>query len=208
MIRMRDDKDMSDITYEVNNPFSMLEKFEWDNTWLEQTENNTAKRILYIGDSISCGVRRCITTLSKNEILCDGFGTSKALDNPYLKQSIKLFMMQQGKCETILFNNGLHGWHLTKEEYENYYEEMLTFLVEFQIPIYVILTTYVTDNPEHSERVKIRNDIAKLLAKKYNLPIIDLYSISVDNANLQIDGVHFDVAGYEKLAECILSEIK
>ena len=130
---------MSQFTYETNDISKNLETYEWDNVWWEQTENNTAKRILYIGDSISCGTRHSITKLSNSEILCDGFGTSKALDNRHFKPSLELFMNQQNKCDIILFNNGLHGWHLSEAEYEKYYDEMLLFLIETGKPIFLLL---------------------------------------------------------------------
>ena len=197
---------MNNFTYESENKTSKLETLEWDNVWWEHTENNIDKRVLYIGDSISCGIRHQITRLSNNNILCDGFATSKAVDNPYFKETLKLFMKQQNKCDAILFNNGLHGWHLSDEEYQKYYDDMLIFLMKQDIPIFVILTTNVTKK-EDSEIVKSRNIIAKAIAQKYNLPIIDLYSVSVEIANLHTDGIHFESLGYEKLAEYILKFI-
>ena len=62
-----------------------LEMFEWDNLWIEHADKEDIKRVLYIGDSISCGVRQVATSISNGEIYFDGFGTSKALDNPYFK---------------------------------------------------------------------------------------------------------------------------
>ena len=88
---------MSDFTYQSAPTKGKYETYEWDNIWWEQTGNEPAKRILYIGDSISCGTRHFITSLSESKVLCDGFGTSKALDNPYFKPSLELFMKQQSK---------------------------------------------------------------------------------------------------------------
>ena len=85
---------MSDFTYEVEKRTSPLENFEWDNVWWEQMNSGAGKRIVYIGDSISCGTRRIATSVSENKYLFDGFGTSKALDNPYLKPSLALFLDQ------------------------------------------------------------------------------------------------------------------
>ena len=48
---------MSDFTYEFENHQAKLEKYEWDNTWLEQTSDAVKPRVLYIGDSISGGIR-------------------------------------------------------------------------------------------------------------------------------------------------------
>ena len=200
---------MSEFTYETKDITRKLETLEWDNVWWEQTANVTAKRILYIGDSISCGTRRLITSLANSQILCDGFGTSKALDNPYFKPSLELFMKQQNKCDAILFNNGLHGWHLSDEEYEKYYNEMLLFLLQKGIPLYVVLTTDDIKQEHRGEFVKTRNTIAKALADKYNLPVIDLYTVATSNAQYhKADGVHFEPEGYELLAKCILENLQ
>jgi hypothetical protein len=166
--------------------------------------------VLYIGDSISCNARIIATAVSKNELLFDGFGTSKALDNPFLFDSIRIFAKQQKNRNVVIFNNGLHGWHLDDEEqYPYYYEKTVKFLLEeFKEPLAIVLTTSVADE-EREQRVKVRNEIAKKTAEKYSLPIIDLYSVSVEFASLRTeDGVHFTYAGYEKLAEKILEDLK
>lgn len=73
--------------------------------------------------------------------------------------------------------------------------------------IFLVLTTSVAD-AEREERVKARNAVALSLAEKYNLPVIDLYTASVDAVEFRLDdGVHFSGAGYHKLAEKILEEI-
>lgn len=200
---------MDGFTYEKNDTSRKLENFEWDNVWWEQTANASAKRIAYIGDSISCGTRRLITKLSESEILCDGFATSKALDNPYFKPSLELFFEQQTKCDAILFNNGLHGWHLSDAEYEKYYDEMLAFLLKTEKPLSVLLTTDVTTDQKRDEIVITRNEIAKKLAKKYDLPVIDLHSVAKSNPEAHVsDGVHFASEGYELLAKCILEGLQ
>ena len=185
-----------------------LETFEWDNVWWEHTENNSAKRILYIGDSISCGVRNQINLLSKQEVLCDGFGTSKALDNPHFKPSLELFMQQQNKCDVILFNNGLHGWHLSDAEYKKYFDEMLCFLSKAGKPIYILLTTNYLSDEKKAQIVKARNEIAKDLAIKHHIPTIDLYSVSINHTEYYVpDCVHFNDNGYEVMARLILENI-
>jgi hypothetical protein len=199
---------VSEFTYETSDTSRNLETFEWDNVWWEQTANETSKRILYIGDSISCGIRRLITSLSKSEILCDGFGTSKALDNPYFKSSLELFMKQQNKCDAILFNNGLHGWHLSDEEYEKCYDDMLLFLLKAEKPIFIVLTTDDISSQRRNGFVKTRNEVAKALAQKYHLPVIDLHTVAISNSECHVpDGVHFNAMGYELLAKCILESI-
>lgn len=202
---------MSNFTYEFENSKTPLETYEWDNVWIEQTEKNDAKRVLYIGDSISCGTRNIATKICDEEYLFDGFGTSKALDNPFFFDSLRLFAKQLNSIQTVIFNNGLHGWHLEDEtEYRDYYEKMIQFMLsEFDgKKIFLVLTTSVADT-EREKRVAARNKVALELSQKYNLPVIDLYSVSTQMVPLRCDdGVHFSVEGYKKLAEKILSDIK
>jgi hypothetical protein len=200
---------MDGFTYEKNDTSRKLENFEWDNVWWEQTANASAKRIAYIGDSISCGTRHLITKLSESEILCDGFATSKALDNPYFKPSLELFFEQQTKCDAILFNNGLHGFHLSEEQYAFHYRDMLRFLsCNFpDIPLAVALSTY-SENENCAPYVIPRNECARNLAKEMDIPIIDLYSVSEENkALLAEDKAHFTTKGYTLLGETLAKRV-
>lgn len=201
---------MSRFTYQSEINGTALETYEWDNVWIEQTSNLDGKRVLYIGDSISCGTRNIATSLSEGRYLFDGFGTSKALDNPFLFDSIRLFASQLTKTETVIFNNGLHGWHLNDEtEYPEFYEKAIKFLLsEFEgKKIFLVLTTSVADS-DREKRVKARNKSVCELAEKYALPVIDLYSTSVEYVNFRIDdGVHYISDGYRKFAAEILGKI-
>ncbi len=202
---------MSQFTYEKQETQNKLETFEWDNTWIEQTAKNDAHRVLYIGDSISCGTRRIATERSGGKVLFDGFGTSKAVDNPYFLDSVKLFAGQVPYIDAVIFNNGLHGWHLEDEgEYRAYYEKTVAFLTkEFDgLPLYLVLTTTVRDEVREA-RVKVRNRVVQEIAEQYNLPLIDLYAVSADKVDLRSnDGVHYTPDGYAFFADCILQTVQ
>ena len=200
---------MNDFTYETKNLKTTLETYEWDNMWWEQASDTTRPRVLYIGDSISCGIRRIATAYTGEKILFDGLGTSKAVDHPYYKDAIRYFANQQPQRKLVLFNNGLHGFHLEDEkEYGDYYEKMVKFLLgEFKETVLaLILTTHVAG--DRNTRVIRRNAVVKEIAQKYNLPIIDLYFISVEYSHFHsVDGVHFTDAGYQKLAGKLVESI-
>ena len=66
-------------------------------------------------DSISCEKKTALNAISDGEILFDGFGTSKVLDNPYYFPSLSLFARQESSRNAVIFNNGLHGWHLDEQ---------------------------------------------------------------------------------------------
>ena len=202
---------MSSFTYEFENRLDKLETFEWDNVWWEHADEAGTPRVLYIGDSISVATRRVATETSGNTIYFDGLGTSKALDNPHFPDTVRLFARQEGERQAVLFNNGLHGWHLDDEsEYGEYYEQMIKFLIsEFAgTPIFLILTSAVADL-ERDGRVVKRNAAVLELAKKYGLPVIDYYSIVNSHRDLICpDGVHLLPDGYKLLAQKIVSEVK
>ena len=187
----------------------VYETYEWDNTWIEHADDSNRKRVLYIGDSISCGTRHIVTNLTDCRILFDGFGTSKALDNPYFEDMLRLFAAQESRRDAVLFNNGLHGFHLDdKTEYRNDYDKMVQFLLsEFRnTPVFILLTTHVADEAQN-KRVILRNLAATEVAKKYHLPTIDLYSVSAAMPDQLTDGVHFTQSGYQALAQTILNAL-
>ena len=196
---------------EKNNtkPF-VLESLEWDNTWIEKTEDETSPRVFYIGDSISVGTRGRATVLSDFHILFDGFGSSKAVDNPYLAPSIGLFAEQLHRPSAVIFNNGLHGGHLSDgDEYARYYEQMVRFLIDrFKgIPVFLVLSTHTLDE-KTTAHVIARNEEVLKLAAKYRLPVIDLYAVSLECREEHSDFVHFNEAGYKKLAAAILKALE
>ena len=201
---------MSRFTYENETTKTPLETYEWDNVWWEQTNKTDIPRVLYIGDSISCGTRTRATAAAQGKLLFDGFGTSKALDNPYFKDTLRLFTRQQESRCAILFNNGLHGWHLQDDsEYKQYYEEMIQFLLqEFPgTPLLLVLTTHVA-NAERDARVVIRNGVVTELAKQYGLPTVDLFAITKEHDDLFTDGVHLKPDGYVLLAEELVKSVQ
>ena len=200
---------MSNYTYEAKDIKTPLETYEWDNVWYEHTEREDADRVLYIGDSISCGTRKVATAVSENTLLFDGFGTSKALDNPYFKESVRICGLQQRKRRAVIFNNGLHGWHLDDEkEYPEEYESFVRFLLdEFKgTPVILLLTTHVA-SPERDRRVVARNGAVVRIAEKYGLPTVDLYSVTNAEGMVGADGVHLTPEGYKLLAKTVVDAV-
>lgn len=202
---------MSQFTYEYTDRTEKLETYEWDNVWWEHAKTTGVPRVLYIGDSISCGTRPQLNKLADGKIFFDGFGTSKAVDNPYFAPSLRLFAAQEGERKAILFNNGLHGFHLSdEEEYAAEYEKMVKFLLtEFPgTPIFLLLSTHVKD-PHRDERVVARNKAVAKIAGQYDLPVIDLYALTKAKAHLlSADGVHFVEEGYLEIAKELLERVK
>ena len=74
-------------------------------------------------------------------------------------------------------------------------------------PVVVVLTTHVASE-KRDVRVVTRNKAAKVIAAKYGLAVIDLYTpTAADPSLLGADGVHFTPEGWEVLAGTIIHEV-
>lgn len=197
-------------TYEHEDKTTVLETWEWDNAWIERTDDKETRRVLYIGDSISVDTRKAINQQAGDTLRCDSFSTSKAVDNPQFGEAVRLFAAQQPKRDAILFNNGLHGWHLDDEtDYPRYYEEMVKYLLATfpATPVAAVLTTHVASE-KRDARVVARNKAVKAIAAKYGLTVIDLYTpTAADPSLLGADGVHFTPEGWKTLAGTIIRAV-
>ena len=200
---------MSDFTYEKGITGTTLETYEWDNTWWEHAEDPSLPRALIVGDSISCGYRRIVDELLAGKAYADGFGSSKALDNPYFVESVSLFIRQMHSCKAVFFNNGLHGWHLSPTEYETHYRRVLWKLAErFPGKSWVLmLSTPVRvgkGNSALAERngeVLKRNAVVEKIAADLSFQVLDLYTPLASRPELTSnDGVHLIEEGYRLLA--------
>ena len=188
----------------------VYENIEWDNTWMQDSGNSRARRILYIGDSITVGTRNVVNGLGGGAVIFDNFGTSKALDNPGFFESVCHFADQQPTRAAVFFNNGLHGWHLSEEEYETLYAAMLDRLIARfgDVPVVPMLTTCSKLDCYPNVRVQARNAIVEKLARERGLHVIDLYSVADANREHIADGVHFDGEGYRALAEELMRAVE
>lgn len=201
---------MVDFTYETKNTDDTLETYEWDNIWYEQAPKDDKARALVIGDSISCGYRRKINDILHNKMYVDGYGTSKALDNPYFIETARLVIHQQRHTKLIQFNNGLHGWHLSLQQYKLLYVQMIRNLIKLcpNAKIIIALTTPVRDKDDldkfdaRNEIVLQRNEIATQLAARHGFYVNDFYTPLASRPDLFLsDGVHLNQNGYEQLAK-------
>ena len=189
-------------TYQDKPLSDRLEKYEWDRMWIEDTTDKTSKRILYIGASTSAKIFPHATEASGRSIIFNSFATSKALDNPYYYPAVKSFIKQCNRRDAIILQNGLHGWHLTEEEYgELYFELMRAIKEDFPgVPVFVALTTAVSESAFNSHRVLPRNEQTRLAAERADVEVIDLYSVALENLELlSSDGLHFTEEGYRRL---------
>ncbi len=200
-------------TYEEKDTKSKIETYEWEYAWRDRFE--TDKRILIIGDSISVGYRGLIAEASGGVWRADGLATSKGIDNEYFKSALDSFIEQREKYDFMIFNNGLHGWHLSAEEYGRCYKEFIMYLLQKNIPLAIVLTTPAREKnntaffDRRNYEVIKRNTCAAKTAEELNIPIIDNYTLLADKRELfSNDGIHLSKEGYMLIAKNICNHIK
>ena len=197
------------LTYETRDSNERLENFEWDRIWVQNARDTATSRLVMIGDSITLGIMETLNDHIRWQWPADSYTSSKALDNPNLIPTMRLYLTQEPRRTAIVFNNGLHGWHLNDStEYAEYYEQTVAFLQkEFpDSPLFLSLCTYLR-NEERNERVLARNKVIRTVAEKFGLPVIDLYTVTKNNADLLArDGVHF--SNYRPLCQEVMNHVE
>lgn len=88
----------------------------------------------------------------------------------------------------VQFNNGLHGWHLSTEEFARLYEETVIYIRQSQpnarlvlalsTPVFLSGTT--TPDPDKNNQVIQRNAAVVEIAGRYHASVNDLYTAMWD----------------------------
>lgn len=196
-----------------------LEHFEWVNVWHDHTnltpeEEASSRRLLFIGDSITNGMRQFLPAMLREKYTAaplnvDFMTTSKGIDNPDLIRELD-YMTKDSRYDFVQFNNCLHGFSVNEEDYETYYNEAVGFLIKRvgadKLALMLGTPLSVNGNPAEygngNERVKARNEAVKRIAEKHGLPVNNLYDVVFGKADIRAnDGYHYNEDGYELLAD-------
>lgn len=194
-------------TFELNASVP-LETYEWDDIWFDHATDAQRNRVVVFGDSISVNYRFSLIENLRGEFCVDNYGTSKAADNPFLKEMIRMILNQQ-KHDVICFSTG-HGTHQSPEEYEQNTEKLVCWLLEeYPRKQMIILGRIFSSYPPKEVSCKQRNDSLARIAKKYNLPFVDLHELTINKPELlKEDKVHLNDMGQKIVAERIAATIR
>ncbi len=195
------------------------EETEWSDFWWGHEGDTTNPRILFIGNSISRGYYSAVSTNLAGKANCDRYATSRSIEDPALFRETQMAMGNYHHA-VIHFNNGLHGWHLTNEQYEEGLRKYVEFLKAKKskncVLIYSLTTPYPSVelgqklDPVKNQVVIDRNRIARKIMDENGITVIDLYSLmepELEKYSGSKGNVHYNNEGYERLAERISNEI-
>jgi lysophospholipase L1-like esterase len=183
-------------------PAVKREPIEWCDIWIAHATETALPRVLLIGDSITRGYSKEVEQKLDGRAYVGRLATSKSLGDDALLQEIAL-VLRQYKFDVIHFNNGMHGWTYTEEEYGRAFPQLLALFKQLapQARLIWATTTPVREGKElklapRTERVKARNRLAQELVAKAGLPVDDLFALCVEHPEFsRSDGVHASELG-------------
>jgi lysophospholipase L1-like esterase len=193
------------------------ERIEWADIWVTNADKDDLPRVLLVGDSITRGYFDAVEKRLAGKAYGARLATSKCVADPTFLDEVQL-LLKQYRFAVIHFNNGLHGFGYTEEQYRlGLVELMATF--QKHAPNAKLLWASSTpirkrenlqEISDGTERVQARNEIAAELMKERSVPVDDLYGLVEQHPDwFSGDGVHFNEKGREveaqQVAEAILS---
>jgi len=190
-------------------PKVVREEIEWLDVWVPGNSNKERPRVLLIGDSITRGYYSGVADKLKGKATVARLTTSKCLGDPALLDEVKL-VLGQAKFDVVHFNNGLHGWGYTEDEYAQALPELVGAIRKGAPGAKLIwATTTPVREPGKSDlaaaktdRVKARNKLAGEWLAKEKIATDDLFTLTVSQPDwFSGDGVHFNPKGTAALTE-------
>jgi lysophospholipase L1-like esterase len=194
------------------------EGIEWCDIWISHAAETNLPRVLLIGDSIARGYYPAVEGALGGKAFVARLATSAFLSDPMLNQQIAL-VLDNTRFDVIHFNNGMHGWQHSEDEYRKAFPGFLANLKEHARGAKLIWATTTplkesTNAPPASPtqatnaRVAARNAIALEYVKAQGIPVNDLNALVLGHPELHSDGVHFNREGIALQAKQVASQIE
>ena len=103
------------------------EDIEWLDVWVPDNSVKDLPRVLLIGDSITKGYYSQVAEKLKGKATVSRLATSKSVGDPALLAEVAL-VLSQTHFDVIHFNNGMHGWGYSEQDYQTHFPELLETL--------------------------------------------------------------------------------
>ena len=209
----------------------MAEKItlEWVRMWRNDIDSDK-KRVLLVGDSIINMAYKEIHKLLPEGLTSSKMMTSKGVCCEFLTKEIELVANQDGgEYEIVYFNNGLHFYNQTPEEYEENYRKRLDelkgiikcdkWILGLSTPITKTVGDPTLGETPIEANLSIPFDAKNNIVIEYNKRVMkiaedygydtyDAYSLMVEESHLKVDPYHYNSEGVHLLAVAVAKKIK
>lgn len=184
------------------------ERIEWCDIWHTDAEKAALPRVLLIGDSITRGYFDGVEKALAGKAYCGRLCTSRSVGDPVFFEELAL-VLKQYPYSVIHFNNGLHGWDYTEDEYRAGFEKFVAALKELAPGARLICgNTTPVKEAEKLPRIDARNAIAAAACAATEIPVDDLHAIVMAKpAYFSGDGVHLNDEGRAALAGAVAKAV-
>lgn len=194
------------------------ENIEWLDVWMPNTNDHQLPRVLLIGNSITRAYNKEVEKLLSGKAYVARLATSKSIGDPGLIAEINL-IMSYGHFDVIHFNNGMHGWGYTEEEYKAGFPRFFETIRRNAPGARLIwaTTTPVFDKEKNmqafdpkTERIRIRNQIAAAYLADKKVVVDDLFGLVEHHPEYYVggDGTHLIPSGVTVMANQVVKVIQ
>jgi lysophospholipase L1-like esterase len=193
------------------------ESIEWCDIWIPHANETNLPRVLLIGDSITRDYYPEVEKRLDEKAYVARLCTSRFAADPVLRQEIAL-VLDETKFDVIQFNNGMHGWQHSEDEYRQALPELID-AIQAHAPDAKLIwatTTPLRDGKgvigdtkaEYSdERIAARNAVAAAIMTGEKIPIDDLNTAVSGHPELHNDNIHFNAQGIQIEAAKVTAEL-
>ncbi|MBT4098309.1 MAG: SGNH/GDSL hydrolase family protein [Gemmatimonadetes bacterium] len=192
------------------------ENIEWCDIWVRDADKSDCKRVLLMGDSITRSYYPAVEEQITPLAACARVMTSKCVSDSTFTKELRL-VLDDYSFNVIHFNNGLHGWDYSEDEYAQGLADLIQFFQD-ESPHSRLIWATTTPMREKgnlgaldakTERVKVRNAAAVALCENNNIVTNDLFALTIHRPELfSEDAVHFNPEGKSTLAEQVTRTIR
>jgi len=181
---------------------SIPEEIEW--TWEVRPPHPDPKlpNVLLLGDSISRAYFPQVTKDLAGVANVYLMASSTSIGDPRLsRQMAESSAMEDVRFSVVHFNNGMHGWAYSEEQYKTAFPAFLHAVRKLAggngALIWATTTPVRQDatGGANNQRVDARNAIATPLAQAAGIPVDDQHALMLQHQDLHKDPVHFNASG-------------
>lgn len=198
-------------------PVPSRENIEWCDIWIAHANESKLPRVLLIGDSITRAYYGEVEKRLAGKAYVARLASSAFISDPMLLKQITMVLGSM-KFDVIHFNNGMHGWQHSEEEYRKAFPAYLAIIQQHatQAKLIWAATTPLKVSPPmkpgemiaSDERIAARNEIALEMVRPAKIPVDDLFTPMKGHPEYHSDNVHFKANGIAVQADQVASEIE
>ena len=191
------------------------EEIEWLDVWIPHSADTDLPHVLLIGDSITRDYYPLVADALKGKAYVGRMATSKCVGDPALVSEVQM-VLSEAHFDVIHFNNGMHGWGYSEDEYREHFPD---FLAAIQAGAPEAKLIWASTTPvrqagdlskfsDRTDRVRLRNEIAADVLAAHEIPFDDLFTLVQNHPEYyKKDGVHFEKEGVEAEAQQVAQKI-